>query len=222
MTATLEGGEWSVARPGHTLTPGKTRYPFYRRLGGPQGRPGSTENLVPAGIRSRTIQPVVRRYTDWTTRPTHTHTHIYIHTYIYIHAYTSIYIYIKWTPTYIPLIPIYAPFSSIYMICRTERRIYRNEEYICRSSLYIYSYIHVHTHTHTHTHIYIYIHTYIYIIPRSLPVFYTCCFNRCKFLHKNRSAHVFEWQQHWTKRRAVLTWPNNRNIVHLCRKRRSD
>ena len=23
--------EWSAARPGHTLPPGKTRYPFYRR-----------------------------------------------------------------------------------------------------------------------------------------------------------------------------------------------
>ena len=30
------GGEWSAARPGRTLPPGKTRYPFYRRLGGPQ------------------------------------------------------------------------------------------------------------------------------------------------------------------------------------------
>jgi len=26
----LEGGEWSAARPGHTLPPGKPRYPFYR------------------------------------------------------------------------------------------------------------------------------------------------------------------------------------------------
>jgi len=37
MTAALEGGEWSAARPGRTLPPGKTRYPFYRRLGGPPG-----------------------------------------------------------------------------------------------------------------------------------------------------------------------------------------
>ena len=37
MTAALEGGEWSAARPGRTLPPGKTLYPFYRRLGGPQG-----------------------------------------------------------------------------------------------------------------------------------------------------------------------------------------
>ena len=39
-------------------------YPFYRRLGGPQGRSGRAENLVPTGIRSRTVQPVVSRYTD--------------------------------------------------------------------------------------------------------------------------------------------------------------
>ena len=45
MTAALEGGEWSAARPGRILPPGKTRYPFYRRLGGPQGRSGRAENL---------------------------------------------------------------------------------------------------------------------------------------------------------------------------------
>jgi hypothetical protein len=70
MTAALEGCEWSAARPGRTLLPGKTRYPFYRRLDGPQGRSGRAENLVPTGIRSRTVQPVVSRYIDWATRTT--------------------------------------------------------------------------------------------------------------------------------------------------------
>jgi len=70
MTAALEGGEWSAARPGRTLLPGKNRYSFYSSPGGPQGRSGRTENLVPTGIRSRTVQSVVRRYTDWATRPT--------------------------------------------------------------------------------------------------------------------------------------------------------
>ena len=64
-------GEWSAARPGRNLPPRKTRYPFYRRLGGPQGRSGRAENPVPTGIRSRTVQPLVSRYTDWATRPTH-------------------------------------------------------------------------------------------------------------------------------------------------------
>ena len=68
MTAALEGGEWSAARPGRTSPPVKTRYPFYRRLCGPQGRSGWAENLVLTGIRSRTVQPVVSRYTDWATK----------------------------------------------------------------------------------------------------------------------------------------------------------
>jgi len=60
MTAALEGGEWSAACPSRTLLPGKSRYPFYRRLGEPQGRSGRAESLVPTGIRSRTVQPVVQ------------------------------------------------------------------------------------------------------------------------------------------------------------------
>ena len=70
MNAALEGGEWAAARPGRTLPPGTTQYIFYRRLGGPQGRSGRAENLVPIGTGSRTVQPVVSRYTDWATRPT--------------------------------------------------------------------------------------------------------------------------------------------------------
>jgi hypothetical protein len=45
-------GEWSGVRPRRTFPPGKTRYPLYRRLGGPQGRSGRAENLAPTGIRS--------------------------------------------------------------------------------------------------------------------------------------------------------------------------
>ena len=59
----------SAARPGRNLTPGNSGYPFYRRLGGPQGRSGRGEKLVPTEIRSRTVQPVVSRNTDWATRP---------------------------------------------------------------------------------------------------------------------------------------------------------
>jgi len=81
MTAALEGGEWSAAPPG------KTRYPFYRRLGGPQDWSWRAENLIPNGIRSRNVQPVVSRYTDWATQPTHTHTYIYIYIYTHTHTY---------------------------------------------------------------------------------------------------------------------------------------
>jgi len=60
MTAALEGGEWSAARPSRTLPPGKARYPLYRGLGGPQGRSGRAENLIPDGA----ARSSVRRYTD--------------------------------------------------------------------------------------------------------------------------------------------------------------
>ena len=60
-------GDQPTPRP--LLPPGKTRYPLYRRLGGPQDRSGRAENLVPTGILSRTVQPLVSRYADWATRP---------------------------------------------------------------------------------------------------------------------------------------------------------
>ena len=60
MTAALEEGEWSAARPGRTLLPGKTRDPLYRRLGGPHDRSGRAENLAPPGFDPRTVQPVAQ------------------------------------------------------------------------------------------------------------------------------------------------------------------
>ena len=49
-----------------TLPPGKTRYPLYRRLGGPQGRSGPVRKISPPpGFDPRTVQPVASRYTDW-------------------------------------------------------------------------------------------------------------------------------------------------------------
>jgi hypothetical protein len=63
-------GEWSASRPGRNLPPGKTRYPLYIKLGGPQVRSGRPENLAPPGFDPRTVQPVLSRYTDWATRPT--------------------------------------------------------------------------------------------------------------------------------------------------------
>ena len=48
------------------LPPGKTLYPLYRRLGGPQGRSGRVpKTLTPPGFDPRTVQPVASRYTDW-------------------------------------------------------------------------------------------------------------------------------------------------------------
>jgi len=49
MTPALEVVEWSAERPDSTLPPRKTLYPFYRRLGGTQGRSGRAEKFVPTG-----------------------------------------------------------------------------------------------------------------------------------------------------------------------------
>ena len=48
------------------LTPGKTRYPLYRKLGVPRGRYGQVRKISPPpGFDLRTVQFVASRYTDW-------------------------------------------------------------------------------------------------------------------------------------------------------------
>ena len=48
------------------LPQGETRYPLYRRLGGPQGRSGRVRKISPPpGFDPRTVQPVASSYTDW-------------------------------------------------------------------------------------------------------------------------------------------------------------
>jgi hypothetical protein len=71
MTTALERGESSASRPGHSLPPGKTRYPLYRWLGRLQGRFGQVRKISPlAGLDLRTVQPAASRNTNWATRPT--------------------------------------------------------------------------------------------------------------------------------------------------------
>jgi len=44
---------------------GKTRYPMYRRLGGPQGWSGWMQKILPPlGFNPWTIQPLVSHYTE--------------------------------------------------------------------------------------------------------------------------------------------------------------
>ena len=66
------GREWVVSStPRPHFTPGKDPIPILQEAGwapGPVWK--GAENLVPTGIRSRTVQPAVSRYTDWATRPT--------------------------------------------------------------------------------------------------------------------------------------------------------
>ena len=64
MTAALEGSEKSAARPGRNLPPAKDPVPILQEAGWPQDRSGRAEYLVPNGIRFRTVQPVLSRYTD--------------------------------------------------------------------------------------------------------------------------------------------------------------
>ena len=53
MTTALEGGEGSASRPGHSLPPGKTRYPLLQEAGWAPGPVWTgAENLAPTGIRS--------------------------------------------------------------------------------------------------------------------------------------------------------------------------
>ena len=63
------GARWGVGGQHHApaaLPPEKTRYPLYKRLGGPQGRSGRVRKISPSpGFDSRTPQPVASRYTDW-------------------------------------------------------------------------------------------------------------------------------------------------------------
>ena len=65
MTAALEGGEWSAARSGRTLPTGKDPVTISQEVGwAPVPVWTGAENLVPTGIRSRTVPPVASRYTD--------------------------------------------------------------------------------------------------------------------------------------------------------------
>ena len=64
MTTALEEGEWSAARPGRTLPPGKTWCPLYRRVGGPQGRYGRKEKLAQPGFDPLSVQIEVSHYTN--------------------------------------------------------------------------------------------------------------------------------------------------------------
>jgi len=64
LTSALDGVGGQRYAPA-ALPPGQTRYPLYRRLGGPQGRSGRVRKISPPpGYDPRTVQPVTGRYTD--------------------------------------------------------------------------------------------------------------------------------------------------------------
>ena len=52
------------------LPPGKTRYPLYKRLGGPQGRSGQVRKISPPpGFDPRTVQTVAVAIQSELSRP---------------------------------------------------------------------------------------------------------------------------------------------------------
>jgi hypothetical protein len=69
LTSALDGGGWSTPRPGR-FTPAKdTRYPLYKKMGGPQGRSGRVRKISPPpGFDPRIVQlswlTFRRRYTS--------------------------------------------------------------------------------------------------------------------------------------------------------------
>ena len=65
---TRSGWEVSV-KPRPLFTSGKTRYPLYRRLGGPQGWSVQVRKFSPPmGFNPRTVLPTASRYTAYVTR----------------------------------------------------------------------------------------------------------------------------------------------------------
>ena len=64
LTSALDGVGGQRYAPA-ALPPGKTRYPLYRRQGGPQGRSGRVWKILPLpGLDPRTVQPAASRCTD--------------------------------------------------------------------------------------------------------------------------------------------------------------
>ena len=65
LTSTLDGvgGQHHASA---ALSPGReTRYPLYRRVGGPQGRFGQVRKVLSSpGLDPRTVQPEASHYTD--------------------------------------------------------------------------------------------------------------------------------------------------------------
>ena len=65
LTSALDGVGGQRLAPA-ALPPGKSRYPLYSGLGGPQGRSERCgKSRPPPGFDPRTVQPVASRYIDW-------------------------------------------------------------------------------------------------------------------------------------------------------------
>ena len=67
-------GEGSGSRPGRFLPPGNTRYPFYRRLGGPQGPSGQMWKISPPTLIRSPDRPARSQSLYRLSYPAHNYT----------------------------------------------------------------------------------------------------------------------------------------------------
>jgi hypothetical protein len=72
MTAALEGVSSQQQAPAALYPQERAGTHFTGGWVGPRAGIDGRKNLFPTGIRSRTVQPVVSRCTDWATRPMYT------------------------------------------------------------------------------------------------------------------------------------------------------
>jgi hypothetical protein len=72
LTSALGEGVRLRPRPGRFTSGKETRYPLYRRLGGPQGQSVRVQEIsLPPGFFPRTVQTVASRYTGYDIIPDH-------------------------------------------------------------------------------------------------------------------------------------------------------
>jgi hypothetical protein len=65
LTSALDEFGWSRSRPGRLTRRKETRWTFYRKAGGLQGRSERMQKISPPpGFDVRTVQPVASRYTN--------------------------------------------------------------------------------------------------------------------------------------------------------------
>ena len=66
LTSALDRNGWLTSLPGRFTCRNETRCPFYRRLGGPQGRSGRVRKISsPQGFDPRTVQPTAIHCINW-------------------------------------------------------------------------------------------------------------------------------------------------------------
>jgi hypothetical protein len=178
-------GEGSASRPGRSLPPEKTRYPLYRRLGGPQGRSVQVRKISrPPGFDPRTVQAVARRYTDWGTHTIMLHvsatnatvalnmsssfTEMSAWWWLLVTAKCSIhyileYIVVFWLNDILNR-PFFITEINVTFSGDIQSLVYLSFDTKLHSNISRVVTISLVQHTHTHTDIYIYIYIYIYIM----------------------------------------------------------